>query len=167
LYSMAHNFLMSWRNIEEGRIWTIVTSCFSHSAAGHIFMNAFTFYFMAPPVLRLLGNTSFLLLYLGGGITCSVVSLLMNKAVRQREGSSHGASGAIYSVVTFFACVAPRTTFYFFAVVPVPAWALVTGLFVWDGLSALTDRKTTVDGAGHVGGMLAGAAYFLFKIRRR
>jgi hypothetical protein len=29
-------------------------------------MNALTFYFMAPPVLQILGNVSFLALYLGG-----------------------------------------------------------------------------------------------------
>lgn len=85
--------------------------------------------------------------------------------------------------MTFFACVAPRTPFYLFFVVPVPAWAVVGGLFVWDGVSTITDRvcyslsfslgdadqvflqKTQVDGAGHVGGILAGLAYFVMKMR--
>ncbi|TDL29311.1 rhomboid-domain-containing protein [Rickenella mellea] len=162
---LSKNLLMAWGNIQQGRIWTVLTSSFSHSTAGHIFMNAFTFYFMAPPVIRFLGNASFLRLYLGGGIIGSIVSLLANKSVRERGGASHGASAAIYSVVTFFACAAPTTTFYFFGVLPVPAWMLVSGLFVWDGLSTLSDRRTRTDGAGHVGGMLAGAAYFFMKSR--
>lgn len=33
---------------------------------GHLFVNAFTFYFMAPAVQSVLGNTRFLALYLGG-----------------------------------------------------------------------------------------------------
>ena len=32
----------------------------------HLFFNGFTFYFMAPHVLGILGNVSFLGLYLGG-----------------------------------------------------------------------------------------------------
>jgi len=162
---MCKNVLLSWQNIKEGRIWTIITSTFSHSGAAHFLLNAVTFFYMAPPVIQMLGNTSFLALYLIGGISCSVVSLLLNKSVRNRDGASNGASGAIFAVMTFFACVAPRTPFYLFFVVPVPAWAVVGGLFIWDGLSTITDRKTQVDGAGHVGGILAGLAYFVLKMR--
>jgi len=61
----------------------------------------------------------------------------------------------------------PMAKFLIFFVLPVPAWAVVTGFLVWDGLSAITDRRTTIDGAGHVGGILAGAAYYLFKARFR
>jgi len=162
---MCKNVLLSWQNIKEGRIWTIITSTFSHSGAAHFLLNAITFYYMAPPVIRMLGNTSFMALYLIGGISCSVVSLLLNKSVRNRDGASNGASGAIFAVMTFFACVAPRTRFYLFLVVPVPAWVVVGGLFIWDGISTITDRKTQVDGAGHVGGILAGLAYFVMKMR--
>jgi hypothetical protein len=53
-----------------------------------------SYFFMAPPVLALLGNTSFLALYLGSGVFASVASL----AWRHLRGgnstdSSHGASG--------------------------------------------------------------------------
>ena len=61
----------------------------------HIFTNAFTFYFMAPPVLQLLGNSGFLALYLGGGVFCALASLWWNNSVKHRPVySSHGASGA-------------------------------------------------------------------------
>ena len=46
--------------------WTPVTSCFSHKDVGHIFFNGFTFYFMAQPVLQMLGGRSFMFLYMGG-----------------------------------------------------------------------------------------------------
>ncbi|KAI5117506.1 hypothetical protein M0805_009675 [Coniferiporia weirii] len=162
---MQRNILLSWRNIREGRIWTAITSTFSHSSASHIFLNGLTFYFMAPPVLRILGNSAFMGLYLFGGISCSMLSLLLNQSLIKREGSSNGASGAIFAVTSFFACVSPQTKFLLFFVVPVPAWAVITGLFIWDGLSALSDRRTQIDGAGHVGGILAGVAYYFLKRR--
>ena len=46
--------------------WTLLTCAFSHEGAAHIFVNAFTFYFMAPPVLGALGKRAFFVLYLGG-----------------------------------------------------------------------------------------------------
>ena len=46
--------------------------------------------------------------------------------------SSHGASGAIYSVISFLACVAPTTSFLLFGIVPMPAWLFVSGIFVYD-----------------------------------
>ena len=45
---------------------TLLTSCFSHENAAHILFNGLTFYFMAPIVLSIVGNASFLGLYLGG-----------------------------------------------------------------------------------------------------
>lgn len=41
-----------------------MTCCFSHESTGHIFLNMLTFFFMAPAVMSILGNTAFLTLYL-------------------------------------------------------------------------------------------------------
>ena len=41
-------------------------------------------------------------------------------------------AGAIYSIVSFLACVAPKMTFQLYGIIPVPAWLLVTGLFSYD-----------------------------------
>lgn len=55
---------------------------------------------MAPPVMRMLGNSAFLALYLGGGVAASAFSLAWNAVVSQRSVNAHGASGAIYRYVT-------------------------------------------------------------------
>lgn len=77
-----------------------------------------------------------------GGVLSSLTSIAWRNYSQPRSHSqitgSHGASGAIYAVVSFFACVAPTTTFYFFGIVPVPAWALVTGIFLYDSYGAVT-----------------------------
>ncbi|KAJ1311067.1 hypothetical protein OPQ81_009571 [Rhizoctonia solani] len=144
---MFKHFTTSWTNVLEGRIWTLLTACFSHEMTGHLLVNGMSFWFMAPPVMRMLGNSAFLALYLGGG------------------GHAHGASGAIYSVISLFACLFPNTTFLLFFIVPVPAWLCVSGIFAWDLYGSLRRRGGMTDSAGHVGGVLAGVAYFL-RMRR-
>ena len=54
--------------------------------------------------------------------------------------SRRSSTGALFSVITFFACIAPTTKFYLFAVLPVPAWLLVSGVFLVDGFSAVYDK---------------------------
>lgn len=48
--------------------------------------------------------------------------------------------GAIYSIVSLFACVAPTAKFQLYGIVPVPAWILVTGLFSYDLYSTLSNK---------------------------
>jgi len=139
--------------------WTMLTSCFSQSSTTHLLFNGFTYFFMARPVLSMLGNKQFLILYLGGGLVSSITSLIWNS---DRKHSSQGASGAIYSIITFFACSYPRTNFLLFAVIPIPAWAFVPGIIAWDVYDMISSaRMTKTDTAGHIGGVLGGAMYFL------
>ncbi|KAF8707729.1 Rhomboid protein, partial [Rhizoctonia solani] len=93
---MFKHFTTSWNNVLEGRIWTLLTACFSHEMTGHLLVNGMSFWFMAPPVMQILGNSAFLALYLGGGIASSAFSLVWNAVVQHRGGNAHGASGAIY-----------------------------------------------------------------------
>ncbi|KIK08582.1 hypothetical protein K443DRAFT_563619 [Laccaria amethystina LaAM-08-1] len=160
---MHQNFTNSWQNISSGRIWTPVTSCFSHKDVGHIFFNGFTFFFMAQPVLQMLGGRSFVFLYMGGGLVSALVGMGYANLIDKQDRPAHGASGAIYSVVALLACVAPRMTFQLYGIIPIPAWLAVTGLFAYDTYSTVADKRGTTDTVGHVAGMLAGVGYFLAK----
>lgn len=68
---------------------------------------------------------------------------------------------SFHSVISLFACLFPNTTFLLFFIVPVPAWLCVSGIFAWDFYGALKRRGGMTDSAGHMGGVLAGVAYFL------
>ncbi|KAI0092750.1 hypothetical protein BDY19DRAFT_983336 [Irpex rosettiformis] len=159
---LRENFTTSAKNLREGRIWTLLTSAFSHEGAGHIFVNSLTFFFMAPPVLSALGKPAFFVLYLGGGLVSSLTSLWFNNVYKPKPNySSHGASGAMYAVISFLACAAPRATFQLYGIIPVPAWLCVSGLFLYDVYSSINDKQEGTDTAGHVGGVLGGICYFL------
>lgn len=81
----------------------------------------------------------------------------MNEIVLHKRRVVHGASGAysfiscnclligfnvgaIYSVISFMACVAPKAKFLVFGIIPVPAWGCVTGLFAYDFFNAVTEQ---------------------------
>lgn len=163
---MVDHFVSSWNNVKSGRVWTLVTSCFSHEGIGHILFNGFTFYFMAQPVLHMLGSRQFLILYLGSGIASNVVSMGYSHFIEGRDKGSMGASAAIYSVISYLACVAPKMTFQLYGIIPIPAWLAVTGIFAYDAYSTVAKSRSQVDTVGHVAGLLSGIGYFLFRKKR-
>ncbi|KIM45764.1 hypothetical protein M413DRAFT_292725 [Hebeloma cylindrosporum] len=160
---MQANFTNSLKNLKSGRLWTLVTACFSHRDWAHILFNGFTFFFMAQPVLSMLGSRQFIFLYLGGGLVSCITSMTYAKWMGKIDYASHGASGAIYSIIALLACVAPTMTFQLYGIIPIPAWLAVTGLFSYDLYSTVSNKSGTTDTVGHVGGMLAGVGYFLFR----
>ncbi|KAG0705454.1 hypothetical protein DFH29DRAFT_278628 [Suillus ampliporus] len=164
---LRNNFLVNWENITSGRVWTLITSCFSHQDVEHALFNGLSFYFMAPGVMQVLGNARFLGLYFLGGIASSVTSLVWNRFYKHDNISSHGASGAILATIAFYACAFPRTTFLIFFVIPCPAWAFLPGILAFDVYRSVTDARTRTDAAGHVGGMLSGIGFFLWKVALR
>lgn len=114
-------------------------------------MNMLSLYFLAPAVIAVTGNAAFLALYLGGGVLSSIFSLAVHRFVERRPNpmyASHGASGAVYGLLSFYAACFPRSTFLLFFVVPVPAWALVSGLFAWDTYSTFNRAGGKTDSAG-------------------
>ncbi|GAA5893915.1 rhomboid family intramembrane serine protease [Sporobolomyces salmoneus] len=164
---LQRNFTVSWQNITQGRVWCLLTSAFSHEGTSHLVMNMVTLFFMAPPVLAMLGNVGFLSLYLFSGLSASTFSLLFNHYVTQNpQYAAHGASGATYGTIAFFAAAMPRATFLLFFVVPVRAWLCVSGLFAWDFYNATSRRGGMTDSAGHVGGIASGLLFFLRKVGR-
>ncbi|TFK27084.1 hypothetical protein FA15DRAFT_567481, partial [Coprinopsis marcescibilis] len=158
---MFKNFTSSIENLKQGRFWTLLTSCFSQRDFSHIIFNAFTFYFTAPAVLYMLGARKFLWVYIGGGLVSSATSLIYANYITQSDRPSLGASGAIFSIVTFLACAAPTMIFRLYGIVPVPAWLLVSGLFGYDAYQTVNKTQGTVDTVGHIGGVLAGIAFFI------
>ena len=42
--------------LRQGRLHTLVTSCFSHQSGGHLFANMFTFYFFGRSLANIVGG---------------------------------------------------------------------------------------------------------------
>lgn len=163
---MLKNFILNVPNMKAGRVWVLLTSCFSHMTTAHILVNSIGLWFAAPAVASILGTSGYLLFYLGAGIFSALTSLWWQSRTPGRTIGSEGASGAIYGCMAFFGTMFPRSTFLLFFVVPMPAWALLSGVFVWDLWRTIFDPRSKVDGAGHIGGIIAGVGMAILCKRR-
>ena len=123
------------------RPWTPVTYMFLHGGFLHILFNMLALFWFGGRVEQRLGGRQFVALYLISGIGGALLSF----------ATPHvpilGASGAIMGVMTAYAKYWPRQRFYFYGVVPVEAWLLVTIYVILD-----------ISGAGGLGG--AGIAHY-------
>lgn len=110
-----------------------------------------------------------------GGVFSSLFSHTLSTLTPTSYKSTHptssiGASGAIFSIISFFTCLSPSTTFLLFGIVPCPAWGVIAGTIAYDGYNSWLQSKGqkgvgNTDGLAHIGGIVAGAVYFVLKIR--
>ncbi|KIR28711.1 hypothetical protein I309_02203 [Cryptococcus deuterogattii LA55] len=129
LYFLRNNFILNEVNVFSGRIWTLVTSAFSHSNGTHIFVNCLGLYFLAPAAASIMGSASFLGLYLGAGVFSSLVSLGYHRFSQHRWWGSEGASGAIYACLAYYGALFPNSQVLLFFVIPMPVWVAIGGIF--------------------------------------
>lgn len=162
---MEKNFLLSWTAVTEGRVWTLLTSVFSHNLFFHLFINMYFFYGFGKVLEGLLGRKRFLKLYLVSGLCgsfghCLVSFFLLN----QPDLMALGASGAIAGVIVFFGLMFPREKVYFLGLIPLSAmWAIfIFIIFELRGLFAQAQGSMAPIGYGaHLGGALGGFFYYL------
>ncbi|KAF9287678.1 hypothetical protein BGZ68_001476 [Mortierella alpina] len=136
-YFMYRNFTDTAQNLKEGRVWTLVTSAFSHKEWYHIILNTMVLLSFGDPVWRMLGTRKFLAVYLGSAISASLASIsyyaylepylrrVQNKPKSNSIHYSMGASGSLMGMTTAFACVYPMSQYSLFFVINMPAAALI------------------------------------------
>lgn len=159
---LSRHFLLSLENLRHGRIHTLLTSAFSHHSFPHLAFNMIAFYSFAPTMYKVTSpyDSLFLTLYLGGGLSCSIFSLL-NKSIRSLPSSSLGASGCVYSVLFAFGLLFPQAQLgiIFIPFVSFSAFKGLCGLAAFDTLGLLFRRIAIFDHAGHIGGAIFGSAF--------
>lgn len=168
---MVKNFLVSWTAIEDGRIWTLITSAFSHIALLHILVNMYVLYMFGSVLEEILGLRSFLLFYLTAGIVGSLShSVASAWLLQQPDLPALGASGAVSGIILLFSFMFPTQKIFLFGFIPLPALGaalLFVGLDIW-GLIAQTGGHGLPIGHGaHLGGAVIGVLYYFFFWRRR
>lgn len=169
-YFMINNFLVSWDHLATGRIWTLITSVFSHNMFFHIFLNMYVFYGFGTVIENELGSKRFLKFYLLAGITASISHVTVSTYLMgQPELPALGASGAVAGTILLFALMNPHEKILLLGLIPMPAITaalLFVGIDLW-GLIAQTRGSTLPIGHGaHLGGSLFGLLYYLTVIRK-
>lgn len=167
---MIDNFLVSWQGLEDGRVWTLLTSVFSHSNLLHFFFNFFTLKSFGPIVENILGPRRFLIFFLLAGIVASFSHAAVSAfIVGDPTIPALGASGAISGVILLFSAIFPRERILIFGIIPIPAaiGALAfVGLDIWGLVAQAEGGGLPIGHGAHLGGAACGIVYFI-AIRKR
>lgn len=168
---MIQNFLVSSEALAEGRVWTIVTSMFSHNLVWHLLLNMFALNSFGAIMEEGLGAGRFLRFYFAAGIVGSICHALVSaQIIGDPSVPAHGASGAISGLILLFALCYPKQKLLIMGIIPIPALigALAfIGFDIW-GIFAQADGGGLPIGHGaHLGGAAVGMGYYLFFMRGR
>jgi len=167
---MENNFLVSWQSCVEGRVWTILTSVFSHNMFLHIFVNMYVFFGFGMVMENLLGPFKFLKFYLLAGITSSLSHSVVSAWIMgEPELPALGASGAISGVVMCYCLLFPKRKILLLGIIPIPAIMgifLVVGLDLWGLFAQARGGGLPIGHGAHLGGALYGALYYFFFLKK-
>ncbi|KDD72793.1 hypothetical protein H632_c2892p0, partial [Helicosporidium sp. ATCC 50920] len=181
---MNQQAVVSADAVGHGRVWTMLTSAFSHRDTSHILVNMVTLYFFGRNVANAFGGRqvngaerALARLYLLGALVGSAAhcawywheSQSARSPTTRRLLSSRGgmgASAAVNSVVLFAVCVWPWEVVYLYGLLPVPALLLGAAYLAWDLRGVLDGTASNVGHVAHLGGALTGAGLY-WKLRRR
>jgi rhomboid protease GluP len=131
----------------DGRVDTLVASCFVHWSLLHIVFNMAALRAIGPFLERIVGTGRVALLYVGSGIVGSMFSAL-DGWWSQQERVGAGASGAICGIIGAALVVGYRTA----------GWQspLLRMTARWLGFTILIGFVAHFDNAAHIGGAVSG-----------
>lgn len=133
----------------KGQWWRLLTACFVHIGAMHLFMNMYALWILGPIHERLWGRARYLCIYLLSGFVGSCAAMW-----RRPEALTAGASGCIWGLfaaqlvwITMNKSFLPREL--------VSNWT--RGLLTTIALNAVISFMPGISAEGHFGGGAAGA----------
>jgi membrane associated rhomboid family serine protease len=146
------------RMIGKGWLWQAVTHPLLHEpySLWHLAFNMIFLYWLGVDVAEIYGVRRFLLLYVGGAVSCAFLYAGLGYAVGRIDVPAIGASGAIMAVAVVGAFLFPSRTVAFMYVLPMPLWGLVALYVGIDVYYLLTGLPSWPSSAGHVGGAFFG-----------
>jgi len=160
---------LSLAHLQEGHVWTTLTSAFSHMEFWHLLLNMFVLFNFGAIMELSWGWRRFLVFYLGA----CLVSGLMHVAFSLfgwPDDPGLGASGAVSAVLIAFVFLYPRHKLLLFMVVPLPAWVaavLLVGVDLWGLVSQRDGGGLPIGHGAHLGGALFGIVWSLASWNRR
>jgi membrane associated rhomboid family serine protease len=167
---MIDHFLVSWDGLRDGRIWTLVTSAFSHNMLFHLFINMYAFFGFGTVVENELGSLRFLWFYLAAAIVASLAHCVVSAfLLGGPDLPALGASGAISGTILLFSLLNPRERILLLGLIPLPALlaALIfVGLDLWGLIYQTHGRGLPIGHGAHLGGAFYGLIYY-FILRSR
>jgi len=152
--------------VERRQFYRLLAHIFVHGSWGHLLINMLVFYSFGSAVANIFEsmhymdlirfpNLQFLALYLGGGITAGLFSLLLR---RERSIPSVGASGGVAALVFTSIFFDPWARIYIFGLVPLPGIILGAAYLAYSWYMGKKNRDN-IDHYAHFAGAVYGFFY--------
>lgn len=147
-------------SIRAGEQYRMITSAFLHADFVHLAFNMIALYSFAPVVTGGLGNTTFLLIYVGSLIFGSLLTMLFhgNEYNYRAVGASGAVTGIIYSAILLY----PDMVIGIFGIIPLPAYIFGIGYLLYS-IYGMKSKKDNIGHTAHFGGAIGGFAITLIK----
>lgn len=147
-------------SIRAGEQIRMITSAFLHADFFHLAFNMIALYSFAPVVTGTLGNTTFLIIYIGSLIFGSLLTMVFHS--NEYSYTAVGASGAVTGIIYAAILIYPDMTIGIFGVLPLPAYIFGIGYLLYSiyGMKAKNDN---IGHTAHFGGAIGGYAITLLK----
>ena len=164
-----HMYLSNQR-ISRGQYDTLLLSSFMHVDLAHLVMNMLALHSFGGITLYFLGNARFAALYITGAVVGAGAQAAYFRYVPQMrwpassylkwDSTSCGASAAIAALVAYTSAVSPKSEVLLFFVLPMQMRHFLLGFLSLSGYCMYSGLFLQLGHAAHVGGALAGLAFF-------
>lgn len=171
VYTMRQVFALSQEGLAGGLFFQLISYQFLHGGLWHLLGNLLVIYFMGKEMERVLGQKSFLALYLSAGVVGGLLQIALAWIDVFPNRPVVGASAAAFGLVAAFATMFPHQpiTLLLFFVLPVSFRART---LLWIALALavfgiVVMPESSVAHGAHLGGLCAGVGYVYFVVRGR
>ena len=163
---LGENFLVSAPHLFSGRVWTLLTSEFSHIEPRHLLFNMIGLWVFGQAVHQVVRDVLMVHLYVVGAILASLAHVAYG-LITGDATPALGASGAVMTFAVVYACLFPKRTLLVFFVIPMPAWVAVLLFLGIDLLGVAGTLNDRVAHMAHLGGAAYGLAFWALWLRKR
>ncbi len=150
--------------VEYKMFWQFFTYMFVHGNFNHVFFNMLGLLMFGIRLERVIGSKEFILFYFVTGIFDGVLSFVFYMITGSYNVFLMGASGALYAVMFAYAVLFPKSVFYIWGLIPVPAPLLVLVYTIVEIFSQLTGAGGNVAHMTHLFGFFAAWLYFVIRM---
>ncbi len=134
--------------LHYGQWWRCLTYAYTHGGLMHIGFNMLVLYQIGPMIEREIGSRRFIVLYTLTALTATLLGLLWHPYT-----PVVGASGSVFGLIGFAVA-------YFHRMGPA-GLTMRNFMFRWAAFAFIFGLLVGADNAGHLGGVLGGAAFGL------
>jgi len=147
LYSALHIGKPYQYTINNGAVWQIITSIFTHGGLMHLFFNMYALYIFGKPLEQRWGKIKFLSFYLTTGILANIATVVFFMFIIKQPVSILGASGAVFGILLAFGGYYPEATLLLFFVIPLKVkWVVL----LYAAIEIIMEITGTMDGIAHI-----------------